>query len=99
MNKNPLDFIKENDNELFTHISANRNSAIKEGELSVKTKLLIGLALDAAKGTADGVKSFAKQAGAAGASKEEILEALRIVYYICGVGSIYTAAKALEDIF
>lgn len=58
MNKNPLDFIKENDNELFTHISANRNSAIKEGELSVKTKLLIGLALDAAKKKSNKFKAF-----------------------------------------
>lgn len=98
MNKNPLDVIMENDHELFTHISADKNTAFKAGALSVKTKLLIGLALDAAKGSVEGVKSLAIQAVDAGATKDEIFDTLRVVYYIYGVGSMYTAAKALEDV-
>lgn len=97
MNKSPLDIIKQNDTELFAHISANKNSAFKAGALSVKNKLLIAIALDAAKGSVEGVKSLAQQAIIAGATKEEIFETLRVVYYIYGVGSIYTAARALED--
>jgi len=33
-----------------------------------------------------------------GATKEEIMETLRVVNHVCGVGSIYTAAAALQDI-
>ena len=98
MNKNPLDIIKENDNELFSQISACKSSAFAAGSISVKNKLLIGLAIDAVKGTVNGVKSFAQQALAAGATKEEIFETLKVVYYITGVGSIYTAAQALDDL-
>lgn len=98
MNQNPLEFIKMNDPELFNNIGANRNLAFQDGPLSLKHKLLIALALDAAHGATNGVKSLAKQALDAGATKGEIMEALRVTYFITGVGSIYTAAQALHEI-
>lgn len=99
MNQNPLEFIKENDKELFNSIGVNRNLAFQDGPLSLKNKLLIALALDAAHGAANGVKSLAKQALDAGATKAEIMDALRVVYFITGVGSIYTAVQGLHEIF
>jgi alkylhydroperoxidase/carboxymuconolactone decarboxylase family protein YurZ len=33
-----------------------------------------------------------------GASREEILEVLRVAYFISGVGSIYAASRALDGI-
>jgi len=33
----------------------------------------------------------------AGATKEEITEALRVAQYLSGVGCVYTAAQALGD--
>ncbi|MFP4662424.1 MAG: carboxymuconolactone decarboxylase family protein [Halanaerobiales bacterium] len=98
MSKNPLDIIKENDEELFEAISNSRETAFKENALSKKNKLLIALALDAARGAENGVKSLAQQAIKEGATKEEILDTLRITFYITGAGSIYTAARALNDI-
>lgn len=71
----------------------------QDGALSRKNKLIIALALDAAHGAANGVKSLAKQALVAGATKEEIMDALRVTYFISGVGSIYTAAQGLNEIF
>ena len=35
----------------------------------------------------------------AGATREEIAEAVRVAYYISGVGSVYTAAQALKELF
>jgi alkylhydroperoxidase/carboxymuconolactone decarboxylase family protein YurZ len=35
----------------------------------------------------------------AGATREEIVETLRVAKYICGVGSVYTAAWAFKDLF
>lgn len=98
MNQNPLEFIKENDQALFNNISASRNLAFQDGALSLKNKLLIALALDASHSAVNGVISLAKQALDAGATKAEIMDALRVTYFISGVGSIYTAAQALNEI-
>jgi alkylhydroperoxidase/carboxymuconolactone decarboxylase family protein YurZ len=45
------------------------------------------------------VRALAQQALNAGATKEEIMEAIRVAEYICGVGCIYTAAGAFKDLF
>ena len=97
--KNPLEIIKEADQKLFDSIETCRNLAFQDGPLSLKNKLFIALALDAAHGAANGVKSLAKQALEAGATKEEIMDTLRVAYFITGVGSIYTAAQGLNEIF
>jgi len=99
MNQNPLDFLKEVDPDLFKNITTTRNLAFQDGPLSLKHKLLIALALDAAHGATNGVKSLAKQALDAGATKEEIMDTLRVAYFITGVGSIYTAAQGLREMF
>jgi alkylhydroperoxidase/carboxymuconolactone decarboxylase family protein YurZ len=35
----------------------------------------------------------------AGATKEEIVEAIRVAQYISGVGSAYVVARALKELF
>jgi len=57
------------------------------------------MVLDASQGAVGGVTSLARAAMQAGASKEEIAEALRVAHYITGAGSIYTAARALNELF
>lgn len=57
------------------------------------------MALDASEGAVEGVRSLAEQAMEAGATKQEIIETLRVAQYICGVGSFYTAARAFKDLF
>jgi len=42
---------------------------------------------------------LAQAAIRAGATKEEITETVRVAQYISGVGSVYTAAHAFEDVF
>jgi alkylhydroperoxidase/carboxymuconolactone decarboxylase family protein YurZ len=53
----------------------------------------------ASQGAVEEVKALAGQAMKAGATKEEIGEAIRVAQYICGVGSVYTAARAFKDMF
>jgi len=98
MNGNPLNIIKESDLSLFEQIGNTRELAFEDGKISKKNKFLIALAIDAAKHAENGIKSLAIQALESGATKDEIMETLRIVNYICGVGSMYTAAVALKDI-
>lgn len=98
MSTHPLGIIKEADATLFDKICNMREFAFEDGEISKKNKLLIALAIDISKNAENGIRSLAGAALAAGASKKEIMETLRIANYICGAGSMYTAAAALEDI-
>ena len=59
----------------------------------------MSMALDASHGTVEGVKALILQAMKAGATKEEIMETLRVAQYVSGVGCVYTAAHAYKDIF
>jgi len=95
---NPLDVIKELDNELFNNVGITGKFSLEEGALSKKHKLLIALALDASHGTSDGVRSLAMQALSTGATKEEIMETIRVANFISGVGCVYTAAQGLKGI-
>ena len=79
-------------------MSQARESTFKDGALSLKTKYLIAMTLDAAHGAAGGVAWLSRQAIEHGASKEEIAEALQVVNFVCGVGSVYTASQGLEDV-
>ena len=99
MAEHPLQIFMDNDPQLIELINKNRARALSDGVLPGKFKLLIAMALDASLGTVSGVKSLAQQALAAGATKEEILEVVRVVHFICGVGSVYTSAQALNELF
>lgn len=99
MSDHPLKIFQEIDSGLYDLVEDTRKLALGEGSLPRRFKLLIAMALDASHGTVDGVKALAQAALSAGATKEEITEALRVAQYISGVGSIYTAAHALRDIF
>ena len=95
---NSMDVIKKFDERLLGIVNENRVFSFKDGALSKKTKYLIALALDASHGATEGVKALALEAKKNGASKDEIMETLRVVNFISGVGCIYTASRALKDI-
>ena len=96
---NPLEPIKNNDVDLFQQIEAGRALAFADGALGKKEKLLIAVALDASHGAVNGVRALASQALQAGASKQEIMEALRVAAFISGAGSMYTAAEGIRELF
>ena len=99
MTFNPLDPIKKNDADLFQQIESGRALAFEDGALGKKQKLLIAVALDASHGAVNGVRALASQALQAGASKQEIMEALRVAGFISGAGSMYTAAEGIREMF
>ena len=99
MAENPLQTIIDEDSELFNLLQDSYKLAFAEGKIPVKYKILIAMSLDAAHGAVDGVKALAKQAMQAGATKEEVIEAIRVTYYICGAGGAYPASIALKEIF
>ncbi|MEM4217949.1 MAG: carboxymuconolactone decarboxylase family protein [Candidatus Methanomethylicaceae archaeon] len=95
----PLKIFETLDPELLKLIDKGRDFALSEGVLPRKYKLLIAMAIDATLGAAEGVRSLAMGAMQAGATKDEVIEALRVAYLICGTSTVYTAARALEQIF
>ena len=93
MSEHPIKIYENLDPELLKHVENSSEFVFADGALSRKFKLLIGMAFDASYGTVQGVKSLAQQAIEAGATKEEITEALRVAHYLSGVGCIYIAAQ------
>jgi len=99
MAEHPLKIFEKIDPELLKLVRETNSFALAEGALPRKFKLLIAMVLDASHGAVRGVKSLAEQAMKAGATKEEIVETIRVAQYISGVGSVYTAADALRELF
>jgi len=99
MSEHPLKILKSLDPELLKLVENTSEFALADGALPKKLKLLIAMALDASHGAVQGVRALAQAAIQAGATKEEIIEALRVAQYISGVGSVYTAAQALKELF
>lgn len=99
MSLTPLDIYKKLDPKFQEDIKKSNDFAFADGALPKRIKFLIAMALDASHGAVQGVKALASAAMQAGATKEEILETVRIARYISGVGSAYEAAQALKELF
>jgi alkylhydroperoxidase/carboxymuconolactone decarboxylase family protein YurZ len=98
MPEHPLKIYEDLDPKLLSLVSDTQKLALDDGALPRKIKLLIAMVLDAVHGASEGVRSLAEQAIQAGATREEIAEALRVAQYVCGVGCVYTAARALKEV-
>ena len=98
MPKSPLDVLEKMDPQLVKQVKDSKTLAITDGALSKKVKLLIAMALDAARGSESGVRFLALQAKEAGATKQEILETIRVAHYIYGAGALSTVVAVLKDI-
>jgi alkylhydroperoxidase/carboxymuconolactone decarboxylase family protein YurZ len=99
MKEYPLKIYEKLDPVLLQHVQESSDFAFADGAIPRKYKLLIGMAFDASYGAVNGVKSLAQQAIDAGATKEEITEALRVAQHLSGVGCVYVGAHVLKELF
>ena len=99
MAEDPLKVYQKLDPEIRKWVENLRSFAFKDGALPGKMKFLIAMALDAAHGSANGVRALAQSAMKAGATKAEIGEALRVAFFVGGSGAAYTAGHALSESF
>ncbi len=99
MSGNPLDIYKEFDPEVLGCYKNLQELTYAEGALDVKAKLLIAMAIDADHGAVQGATALGRRAIQAGATKEEILEALRVAYNIGGNRALFTSAMVLQSLF
>jgi alkylhydroperoxidase/carboxymuconolactone decarboxylase family protein YurZ len=98
MNEHPLAAMQKLDPDLMAHLQATDLLIFGDGALPRKFKLLVAMAFDAAAGAEGGVSALAHAALQAGATKEEIAEILRVAYHLNGVGTLYTASRALRNV-
>jgi alkylhydroperoxidase/carboxymuconolactone decarboxylase family protein YurZ len=98
MAEHPLATLQKLDPELMAHLQASDALVYDDGALPRKFKLLVAMAFDAAAGAEGGVRALANAALQAGATREEIAETLRVAYHLTGVGTLYTASRALKEV-
>ena len=99
MSSNPLDAYKKFDPKLIDHYEKLQGLSYSEGALSAKFKLLIAMAIDVEHGSLQGAIAIGNRAIKMGATKEEIVEALRIAYQIGGNRALFTSAQVLQALF
>ena len=98
MSEDPLKIFEKIDPDFLNIVRNTEESAFSEGAIPKKFKFLMAMVLDATLDHDQGVKFFAQAAIQAGATKQETMEALRVVQYIWGVAPVYTSANGLKDI-
>ncbi|HUT08260.1 MAG TPA: carboxymuconolactone decarboxylase family protein, partial [Candidatus Latescibacteria bacterium] len=91
MPDHPLSTMRKLDPEFMKHVEDTDALVYAEGALPRRVKLLMAMAFDAANGAPGGVRALAEMALQAGATKQEIAEALRVAFHLSGVGSLYAA--------
>ena len=99
MSQNPIDIYKQYDPEIIECYKNLQNVTYGEGALKPKFKLLIALAIDIEHGAMQGAIALGRQAITVGASKEEIVEAMRVAYQIGGNRALFTSAQVLQTLF
>ena len=99
MPEHPLTCAMKLDPTLCEHVRKTEELVYGDGALPKKIKLLLAMAFDAAHGATNGVRALAGQAMQAGATRDEIAEALRVAYHLTGVGSVYCASQGLKELF
>ena len=85
------------DPEFLELVNAVMAKTRKKGALDQKTKTLITLALDAAGSHPEGVKNLAARARSLGATKEEIVETIRLAFLVSGIPGLVAGLAAFQE--
>ncbi len=92
-----MDEFSKHDPEFGELVNTVRAKARETGALDQKTKTLITLALGAAGGHSEGVKARAAEARSLGASKEEIVETIRLTFLVSGIPGLVAGMAAFQE--
>jgi alkylhydroperoxidase/carboxymuconolactone decarboxylase family protein YurZ len=89
-----LGAIRQRDPQFGDSYTAMREHILKDGAISGKYKLLMGMVTDAIAAHPDGVRDLANAARAAGASEAEITEAVEVGYLYGGTAALVMGSNA-----
>jgi alkylhydroperoxidase/carboxymuconolactone decarboxylase family protein YurZ len=93
----PIAEIEKIDKQLFEVVKKTYDLAMAPGELDIKTKVLITLAIDAVMGADAGVRTLAATAKKLGVTDAQIVETIRIAYVTSGMGTLVAARSAFME--
>jgi alkylhydroperoxidase/carboxymuconolactone decarboxylase family protein YurZ len=99
MSGSPLEIFKEFDSKVLESWRNMQELTFSEGALTAKTKVLMAMAIDAGNGALQGAIAIGKRAQKMGATKNEIVEALRVAYSIGGNEALFTSALVLQALY
>jgi alkylhydroperoxidase/carboxymuconolactone decarboxylase family protein YurZ len=92
-----LDTMERRDAQFAGSYLAMRQSILKDGAIPAKYKLLMGMITDAIAAHPDGVASLADDARTAGASEDEITEAVEVAYLYGGTAGLVMGLNAFRN--
>ncbi|HTP57482.1 MAG TPA: carboxymuconolactone decarboxylase family protein [Spirochaetia bacterium] len=95
--KSWVDLIHDHSPELDHQNAADMEFLNRGSALNAREKLLIAMVLDAAANKPNGARSYGERAVRAGATKEQILEALTILRMFGGRPALVTGVEALRQ--
>jgi alkylhydroperoxidase/carboxymuconolactone decarboxylase family protein YurZ len=96
---NPLDIYGEFDPKVIEPYNRLQDLVFSEGALPQKIKVLIAMAIDVEHGALQGARALGRRALKLGATKDEIIETLRVSYYVGGNRALFTSAQVLQNLF
>ena len=96
---NPLDVYAEFDPKVIEYYKNLQDLTYGSGALQPKFKLLIAMAIDVEHGALQGAVALGGRAIKLGATREEIVEALRVAYQIGGNRALFTSSQVLHSLF
>ena len=99
MSTNPLDIYRKFDPKVIESFDRLQELVFCEGVLTQKSKVLIAMAIDVEHGALQGAMALGMRALRLGATKEEIIETLRVSYYVGGNRALFTSSKMLQNLF
>ena len=98
MSVNPLDIYRQFDLKVLESFENVQDLMLSEGTLSQKLKPSIAMAIDVEHGAQQGATAPGRRVMKLAATKDEIVEVLRVAYYR-GNRAIFTGALVLQNLF
>jgi alkylhydroperoxidase/carboxymuconolactone decarboxylase family protein YurZ len=95
----PLEIYREVDPKVIQSYDRLEDLVSSEGALPQKFQVLIAMAIDVEHGALQGATALGRRALELWATKEEIIEALRIAYYVGDNCALFTSAQLLQNLF
>lgn len=89
-----LDAVAKHDPAFLPLVESEREFIMQDGAIPAKYKILMTMVCDALLGHDRGCETIANRARAAGATEEEIAEAVRIAYHFGGVPALVSSLGA-----
>ena len=90
MDKNPMEVFQQEAPEVAKAFDGLIQSLVASKGLDEKTKQLIYIALKAAQGDETAIKFHVPMAKQAGATKEEVIDAILVTLTVCGIRGVAT---------